>query len=306
MSSTEKRNTFSKNELRDFQLKSLEMLLYFKKICDENNLLFYFCGGCCIGSLRNKGFIPWDDDVDVFMPREDYERLNEVWEKCADTKRYSCLRTNKDMFVGNIFTTIVDNNTTFIRPNQVNLDIPKGLVIDVFPLDGCPSSRFARKMQKFWALIFSLYLAQLVPENHGKAVTLIGKLMLGIVPSKSIRYKIWKFAEKHMSKYKIEDCKFITELCAGPGYMKNEYPKEAFESAVYKEFEGYMMPIPVGYHEYLTMAFGDYMTPPPEDKQVAHHDVIFYDLDNSYKKYKGKTVDELKELYKEMKKEKDE
>ena len=134
-------------------------------------------------------------------------------------------------------------------------------------------------------------------------VTLVGEFMLDVVPSKKLRYKIWKFAEKHMSKYKIDNCEFITELCAGPGYMKNEYPKEAFESAVYKEFEGYMMPIPVGYHEYLTMAFGDYMTPPPKNKQVAHHDFIFYDLDNSYKKYEGRTVDDLKRLYEKVKEE---
>ena len=57
-------------DLRKIQLKSLEMLLYFKEICDKNGLLFYFCGGCCIGALRNKGFIPWDDDVDIFMPRD--------------------------------------------------------------------------------------------------------------------------------------------------------------------------------------------------------------------------------------------
>ena len=290
------KGTFDKDSLRKLQLKSLNLLLDFKKICDDNNLLFYFCGGCCIGALRNKGFIPWDDDIDVFMPRKDYEKLGEIWNKCADTDKYSYIRTNKEMFAGNIFTTIVDNNTTFIRPNQVNLDIPKGIAIDVFPLDGCPSSRFSRKMQKFWALIYSLYLAQIIPENHGKMIYIIAKFMLWMAPSKKFRFKIWKFAEKHMSKYKIGDCEFITELCAGPGYMQNEYPKRDFEKAVYKDFEGYMLPIPVGYHDYLSIAFGDYMTPPPKEKQIAHHDVIFYDLDNSYKKYEGLTAEELQKL----------
>lgn len=296
MSEDKQSDFLSKEELRKLQLKSLDLLIYFKKICDENNLLFYFCGGCCIGTLRNKGFIPWDDDIDVFMPRDDYEKLCDIWEKHANTDEYSCLRTNKDVFVGNIFTTIVDNNTTFIRPNQINLKIPKGIAIDVFPLDGCPSNKFKRKMQKFWALIFSLYLAQLVPENHGKLVTIIGRFMLWIVPSKKIRYRIWKFAEKNMSKYKIKDCEKITELCAGPGYMQNEYPKKAFESAVYKEFENHLMPIPVGYHEYLSIAFGDYMTPPPKEKQIAHHDMVFYDLDNSYKKYENLSKEELTKI----------
>ena len=274
--------------LRMLQLKGLEILKYFKSFCDQNNLLFYFCGGCCIGALRNKGFIPWDDDVDVFMPRDDYEKLYKLWNQKADTIKYSCIRTTGvNNFSGHIFTTIADNNTTMIKPSQVNLDIPHGVTIDVFPLDGCPKNKIKRKLQMFWALIYSLYLAQIVPENHGKFVRMCGKLLLSIVPSKKIKCNIAKFAEKQMSKYKIKDCELITELCAGPGYMKYVYPKDIFESAVLKEFEGELFPIPKGYDKYLKIAFGDYMTPPPKEKQVAHHDVLFLDLQNSYKKYKG-------------------
>ena len=69
---------YSREELKRIQDKSLEMALYFKKICDENDLMFYFCGGCCIGAVRHGGFIPWDDDVDVFMPRRDYEILKRI------------------------------------------------------------------------------------------------------------------------------------------------------------------------------------------------------------------------------------
>lgn len=72
--------------LRELQNKSLEIALYFKDFCNEHGLLFYMCGGCCIGSLRHKGFIPWDDDVDVFMPRDDYEKLKELWPKYANTE----------------------------------------------------------------------------------------------------------------------------------------------------------------------------------------------------------------------------
>ncbi len=82
----DKKKIFSEKELRELQLKSLDMLLYFKKICEENSLLFYFCGGCCMGALRYKGFIPWDDDIDVFMPRSDYEKLKEIWDN--DNSRY--------------------------------------------------------------------------------------------------------------------------------------------------------------------------------------------------------------------------
>jgi len=273
--------------IRDIQLKSLEMLLYFKDFCEKHNLLFYLCGGCCIGTLRHGGFIPWDDDVDVFMPRGDYEKLNELWDKHADTERYSRCRSNKKINYRNLFTVISDNNTTFIRPHQADLDIEHGIALDILPLDGCPKG-IKRRFQIFWALLYSIYNAQIVPRNHGKAVTFLGKFLLCIIPFKSMRYRLWRFAEKKMTKYKISDCENITELCSGPVYMRNVLPKKAFESVVYKNFEGHEMPLPVRYHDYLSIVFGDYMTPPPKEKQVAHHDVVFCDLDNSYRLYKGK------------------
>ena len=136
----EKTVNLSKDELRNLQLKNLEMLLYFKNFCDENNLTFYFCGGCCIGAVRHGGFIPWDDDVDVFMKREDYEKLGELWNKKADTEKYSYCRPSEAKNYRNLFATINDNNTTFIKTHQASLDINHGLVLDILPLDGFPNS----------------------------------------------------------------------------------------------------------------------------------------------------------------------
>lgn len=268
-----------KKTLRQLQLKQLDMLRYFKSFCDEHGLLFYFCGGCCIGTLRNKGFIPWDDDIDMFMPRDDYERLPKLWEKYSKNPRFLCIKTNDEIFTGNIFTTIVDTQSTCVKLNQVDIDVPHGLVMDIFPLDGCPKG-FKRKTQKLWALIYALFLSEVVPQNHGSVVKLGGSILLGIFRGKGLRKKIWRLAERRMSRFKIKDCECITELCAGPKYMNNEYPKEVFESACLKEFEGMMMPIPAGYDTYLSMAFGDYMTLPPENLRVPHHDLVYHDLDS--------------------------
>lgn len=139
---------FTGQQLRELQLKELDTLIYFKEFCQKHNLLFYFCGGCCIGSLRNKGFIPWDDDIDVFMPREDYEKLPKLWKKYSENKRFLCLKTDDNIFTGNTFTTIVDTSGTCVKSNQAHLDIPHGLVMDVFPLDGCPEG-FKRKNKKY-------------------------------------------------------------------------------------------------------------------------------------------------------------
>lgn len=279
--------------LRKLQLKELDTLVYFKEFCDKNNLLFYLCGGCCIGSLRTGGFIPWDDDIDILMPRDDYEKLYKLWDNDKH-ERFKLLRTDEKIFTGNIFTTIVDTETTCVKANQAHLDIPFGIMMDIFPIDGCPKGKFKRTMQKLNAMIYSLFLAQIVPENHGGIMALGSKFLLSIVKSPKAREKKWRNAERRMSKYKISDCEYITELCEGVHSMQPEYPKEWFASAVYREFEGLQMPIPVGYDPYLKKAFGDYMTPPPEDKQKPHHDMILVDTERSYKEVlKGKKPSEL-------------
>lgn len=129
---------FTREQLRALQCKELETLLFFKDFCEKNGLLFYFCGGCCIGTLRDGGFIPWDDDIDIFMPREDYEKMHRLWKEQCKGSRFLCLRTDDHIFTGNIFTTIVDTSATCVKKNQAHLDIPHGLAMDVFPLDGCP------------------------------------------------------------------------------------------------------------------------------------------------------------------------
>ncbi len=274
-------------DLRKIQLKSLEMLLYFKDICDKNGLLFYFCGGCCIGALRDKGFIPWDDDIDIFMPRRDYERLAEIWPEQADNSRYRYTRTTRDHFTKLIFATISDENTTFIKQRQYDVDTAHGIRLDIFPIDGCPNSRFKRKMQIGWALIYSMFNTREPVTSKGRAAKILSSLLLKLAFTDGLKYRVWTFAQKRMSRFELDKCEKATELCAWWRYMRNEYPAEAFQSAVYEQFEGYMLPLPAGYDQYLKIAFGDYMTPPPEDKRGTGHDLVFYDLDNSYKKYKG-------------------
>ena len=282
----EKYYDFSPEELRRAQLKQLEMYVYFKDFCQKHGITFFFCGGCCIGTLRHGGFIPWDDDIDVFMPRDDYEKLYELWQKEEDNSRFELLRTTPERFCGNIFMTLVDKHTTCIKPYQKELDIPHGYPLDILPLDGCPEG-FARKKQKLYALVYSLFCAQVVPQTHGKAVSLAAKALLGIFRGQRVRAKIWQYCERKMTKYRIQDCEKITELCSGPYYMRNEYPKRAFESAVYKPFEGIDSPIPVGYDEYLKMAFGDYMTLPPKEKQKPHHDTVFADSEAACDTFRG-------------------
>lgn len=279
--------SYDKEELRKLQKKSLEMADYFAKFCKENGLLCYLCGGGCIGTLRHQGFIPWDDDLDFFMPRNDYEKLIRIWKEKGDTDKYYLSKSDQNQIDRNLFITIRDKRTTLIKPYQEDLDIPQGVGLDILPLDGYPNSKWKRKIQCFWAIIYSVYCAQTAPVNHGKVINILGKIALGIVPFSKMRYYIWNYAENKMKKYRIQDCDFITELCSGPHYMKKKYPKAAFVSAVWKPFEDSELPIPIGADSYLRIAFGDYMKLPPEDKRKPHHDFKYLNLEQSYSEYKN-------------------
>lgn len=272
----------SPSQLRGLQLKELDILIRFSEFCEENSLTYYLCGGCLIGSLRYGKFIPWDDDADVFMPRADYEIFIKEWQKQGADGRFVLLNETDETFTRNNFCTLVDTSATLVKNYQKDLNIPHGVAFDIFPLDPRPDSKFAKYIQYFWCIIYSLFRAQTIPEKHGGIMATGSKILLGLFKKYSTRKKIWKFAEKQMTKYRIEDCKCICELCAGPRIMQNEYPKELFEDTVFVEFEGHKFRAMKGYDRYLQLAFGaDYMTPPPKEQQVVAHDLCYLDLEKS-------------------------
>ena len=131
-------------QLRELQLKSLETLKEFIKFCDDNFLTYYLIGGCLIGAVRSGGFLPWDDDIDVFMPRSDYERLWQMWDSSG---RFKLLRTTENVYTRSQFMTLCDTETTCVRELTKDLPIPQGITMDIIPLDGCPLSRIKRRRE---------------------------------------------------------------------------------------------------------------------------------------------------------------
>lgn len=259
----------------------------FDKFCRRHKLRYFLCGGCCIGTIRHQGFIPWDDDVDVFMPRPDYERLRKLWKQEMDEHQYALCRSGPGVFLRSMLTAISDEETTFIKERQADLDIHHGVRLEILPLDGCPNNPVLRRLQILCALIFQVFNLQEAPTSKGKALEWAGKAMLALFPGQKARYRIWRLMEKLMSRYSFDRCTKTTELCSRYQYMVNEYPHWVFEKAVFKPFEGQKFPIPLGYDTYLTMAFGEYMELPPESAQIPKHDAVFVDLDHSYKNYRG-------------------
>lgn len=283
-------NTIQNNDIipiRDIQKKCLNILKIFDRFCQKNKLLYYVCGGCCIGAVRHQGFIPWDDDIDVMMPREDFEKLKILWPQQITDGRYVFNDNTEEVYQRSMWASISDETTTFIKERQKDLDVSHGIKLEIIPLDGCPNKRIERYIQIFWALIRQIYINQESPISKGKAMRWAGNLLLCLHRTWRSRYRAACRAEKRMTKFPFDSSDRVTELTTRFKYMVNEYPKEAFESAVWMEFEDTTIPIPIGYDTYLSMAFGDYMKLPSEAERVPKHESVFIDIHNSYKQYKG-------------------
>lgn len=269
------------------QDKMLEMLLYFDSFCRENNLTYYLCGGCLIGAVRHGGFIPWDDDVDVFMPRPDYEKLAKLWNQKADTSRLVYCRTDRNHNYHDGGASVRDINTTYINRHSTREDIVHGVALEIMPIDGCPSGKLSRIRQLFNAFLFGLFNVQRLPDNKGKAIRAVTGITYKLVRSQKARYRLWKHAERVMTKYSWQECEQVTELIGSIKGMLIPHPKEDFEQVTYLQFEGHSIPAMKGYDRYLCEIWGDYMQLPPKEQRVAKHDVVYMSMEEPYTKFRG-------------------
>lgn len=275
------------NTIEEFQNKAILMLNDFDAFCTANNLRYFVIGGACIGAARHKGPIPWDDDIDVFMPRPDYEKMHQIWKDNALSSQYTLCRSNDKVNYRNLVTLMKDNNTTFINKHSINLDIHHGYMLDIIPIDGAAPTKLKRFFQITNAMVYSVFNAQRLPDNQGGMIRSLTKAIYFVFKSDKLKYKIWSRCEKQMTKYPYDEAEYITELATGVHYIKNLYPKAIFENYTELPFKDGVVKVPAGYDQYLTMAFGNYMEMPKAEQQEPKHDVVFSDLNNSYLKYKG-------------------
>ncbi len=272
--------------IRDVHQKMLEIFCCFQDFCRENNLRYWAGGGTLIGAVRHHGFIPWDDDIDVFMPRSDYERLYQLWPQKGNNTEYALLRSNEKVNIHQTDMQLADVNTTFINTHSVNEDICHGISIDIMPFDGCPDGLLARLGQIWHSVMYGIFNVQRLPDHQGKLLKAATALVLGVVKDPQRRYKIWKKHEKAMSRYDFDASNWAKELVTSFRALFYRHPRGRFETRE-MDFEGLKMPVPVGYDDYLRRIYGDYMKYPEEQERTAKHDVVMVDLHNSYRRYRG-------------------
>ncbi len=276
-------------DLMQLQQKSLDMAKYVIDFCKKRNIRVFFFAGSLLGAVRHRGFIPWDDDIDLILPAPDFERFVEAWQKEADKTKYSlCLQT-KNYNDHTLTGSIRDNNTTFITDSTVDLDVNQGLAIDIEPLHACPDSKTGQKIQLILAAGRSLFKAARVPARQKKAVKNAAKVILNVFRTPGSRYFMWHGLEKLATKWdkKYDRAEFVREFTMFP-FITWLYPRKWFDSAEWVPFEDTEVPIPIGAKEYLTKRYGDYMSFPLEKDRHPEHRIVFLDLDTPYVEYRGK------------------
>lgn len=276
--------------IADLQDKMLDILKYFISVCEKNGLHYWLAGGTCLGALRHGGFIPWDDDLDVYMPRKDYEKLWQLMGNGKVDDHYKLCRTTREQNYHHRVMQIVDLNTTFIHSRSKNEDIEHGIYIDIIPIDACPNSKLQRFAQFVNAVIFSICNIQQKPEyNGGKLTGLMSfgtTVLLGIIRGQDARYEAWSKAEKQMTKYGWDSCTHIKCITSQFHELMTAFPKEWFGDRK-ERFEDIMASVPSDAEAYCTAMYGDYMALPSKEKRVVRHHTEYIDLTEPYTKYKG-------------------
>ncbi len=262
------------------QLKDCEkeMLRCFVDICNKHGIRYFVQGGTLLGTVRHSGFIPWDDDVDVSLHREDYEKFLSVAEK--ELPDYYFLQTNDtDPEYPNNFAKIRDNRTTFLETSARNLNINHGAYIDIFPLDNYPSGVKAKLFEiKKKLLTMRINKAFYIPTMSliSKIVTIITMILFP-----SLKGAINK--REKLFKSVAETGRVVNN--SGAWLSKEIIPKEWVQNSIQMEFEGIKVNVSDKYDEWLTYVYGDYMTPPPESERIGHHYVDYFDMNKPYTEY---------------------
>ena len=262
--------------LRKLQLVELEILQRFIQLCQKNNLTYYIIGGSLIGAVRHGGFIPWDDDIDIAVPRKDYKQLIDILRKEEDDiLGLGYYKDDPDLYY---YPIRIFHKKYKIKEPRVKNGYSHPW-IDILPLDGSPNSKvgmylFEQKMLFYRGLLGLHYVNHLRNKNRnalekliigfGKA-TNIGKL---INPTK-IKDKI----DAELERHPIDNSNVIG-TCMGAYFFHEFVPKEMFGKGSTVVFEGMDVNAPEKVDAYLTHMYGDYMQLPPEEKRVAH-DVEF-------------------------------
>ena len=262
--------TLSKDELRKVQLLELKVLKEVKRICDKNNIHYFLTGGTLIGAVRHKGFIPWDDDIDIAMMRDEYDKFVEIAPKELSPE-FSFLSIKQDERLGIYFSKVVLNGTNYRSAQQPKTLKNTGFWVDVIPYDTIYDNKILASLY-YWKLNFFVVLYSMKNGYHNGTTKLkriiaeLMKILFFFIPKKYLRKRIINYPYKLNKKQTNTKC----YLCGRYGMPRELRSAYLFDKYIEIQFEDEKFMTLEKYHEFLTELFGDYMQLPPEDKRVTH------------------------------------
>ena len=263
-----KNKQLSLKEIKEVQLG---ILLCVSDFCDRHNLRYYLAYGTLIGAVRHKGYIPWDDDIDIIMPREDYNSFISSFNTEMAGSNYLAIPPYNDGY--HTFLKVADTRTLKTSTEYAQKGKDGGhLIIDIFPLDGVPETDYEytqwfnrlHKIYQGYYLKHKIYCGTL--KNRIK--TFVRKLQYHSYKSKK---SLKKEAEHLHNLYPYENCNYVGVVESCWNSPKNKVKKEWYNDYVLLDFEGYQFKAPKGYHEVLSSIYGDYMELPPVDQRIPCH-----------------------------------
>lgn len=265
MDTIDSKNQISLSEKKLIMLEMMDEIDYF---CSKHNLTYFLIGGTLLGAIRHNGYIPWDDDIDIGLPRNDYNKL---------IKTFASLSGNIEIIKADNFHRYRWPNAKAIhtKTKLVELDNEKtaiGVFIDIFPIDGiCGNYKYIKKkvIQKtFWQNLLALkYLKIDRHRSKMKNFVVIVCKTLKIIPDKWL-IKMINSTEKKSVPF--SDCEYICNFCGAWG-IREITKASNFLQTIDANFEGRIYKIPIGYDDYLRTVYGNYMELPPAEKRVTHH-----------------------------------
>ncbi|MBR1663273.1 MAG: LicD family protein [Ruminococcus sp.] len=279
--------------LNKFQQTELNVLKEVIKICNKHDLKYYAIGGTCIGAVRHNGFIPWDDDIDIAMPRKDYERFRNKYYKELP-KKYKLLDCDNSKSNTFVFSKVHDSTTTMIDKYAVGSpDRFTGAFVDIMPVDGLPDNyREATKLAGKIQLLLQLNILrrQKMRSIDGHYI-ILKKILKPFVNLFSNYNTFSNLIYKKMSKYKYGSSKYV--LFTWRPNKSRPLHRRVFKYSFFKDtiewpFEDIMIRIPAKYDDYLKQDFGDYMKLPDENNRNSGHDAFIYDMDKPCSYYAKK------------------
>lgn len=270
--------------IEDAQKVQLEILLEFDQLCKKHDISYQLFSGTLIGAIRHKGFIPWDDDVDVCMLREEYNRFLAIGaEELKD--HYFLQNYHTDKNFQSQYTKIRKNKTRYVEELVQDVEMHQGFFIDVFPFDNVIPGTLKGKAQRIaidQLKIFNYCRVMRVNNSEKKKGLRIAKkaayYLLKVIPKNKVDRLITSLA----CLFNEKETECVGELSISTG--KNTYDsfvlkKAFFYDSIDWDFEGYQFPVPRAYDEVLTKNYGNYMKMPPLKEQAPHHGIIEVNFD---------------------------